>query len=141
MTNSKRKIAEIYKGFVITHTDDSNIYAVAYSDIRNIAGLDAVKAEIDRNLELANAKTEVATYRGVPIIRRWQNVEVIVRNGEDMVDNGFYYQIPIHPFSGTLHTTLDNIRLSIDRTIADNDDFHKNQFPVEYRKFMKLVSC
>lgn len=137
--NSTKKIAEFYKGFVIVLEENEISYSVAYSDIHNIIGIDLIKAEIDRNL--ANTNKQVATYRGIPINRIWQNEQIIIREGKEMVDNGFYYQIPIHPFNGSLYTSLDDLCWSIDRTVQDRDDFYKKQFPVEYKQFMKLINC
>jgi len=137
MTTSK-KINCFYKGFVIVESNEENFFSVAYSDIQGVYELESVKKEIDRNLEITGKI--IATYRGVPIVRYWQNAEIVTRNGEDMVDNGFYYKITIHPYSGILYQSLNAIKQSIDKLIEDKYDTRKNQFPGYYKKFMAQVT-
>lgn len=124
----------IYKGFVIA-CNDKGTYNVLHSDIKFQDSISDCKNEIDRNLNLQNKK--VAEYRGISIYRKWQNVECITRNGEDVVDNGFYYYKDV--FNGTLSLDLNCIKDSIDSIIKDRDSFYKKNYTSDYNKFMSKV--
>lgn len=130
------KNLSFHKGFVIIEED--GVYSVHHSDIKGIIGKDRVIKHIERNLS-QTGKT-VGSYRGINIIRKWQNAETVERNGEVMVDNGFYYTSDDNLMGGILYKTLNDIKWAIDNKADDRDDFNKRQFPVQYKAFMKKLT-
>lgn len=143
MTTQKTSYLESYKGFAIFRKSPETIgreyglFMVANSDITAVIGLEPIKKEIDFQLSLTDKV--VGSYRGFNIIRTWQNVEIIKRNGEEMVDNGFYYKID-HPVFGLLYRDMNSVKDNIDSVALDRDDFYKNHFYPQWKSFCNQLA-